>query len=294
LEITPSAILSAKRGLAAIQSALSKAASYEYESLYTTTLSEEFIKILPEHASDKVRQYRVRGKYLGAEGVVHQDTMSAEGMVLSTRSYFIGKDSVVVTDNESGSSATILPTQPVREAVLPPRVDAPLLIFGFLQEAIDNQGIRLITPSNLQSPEGWAKVVQGLASARSLENGDLQVTLERERDILIIDFTRAPNEGQLWPRALKVTTKNHALIDEVRVLEFMSDPDRPGIPKKLALITYSPQGESDKSLHVATWVHEVVKAVSGGPVDQNEFEFDASSVNEIWDGSSGVRVIVPH
>lgn len=289
------AVQQAVLSLAQIQEALSASETFRYETAVKFTVDDGYLDLFPPAKRPaKVMERRIVGRYSGTDGKIVYEYLDEKRAVTQTELYFINKENVVIEDSSDGATAMIKAIKGMGETSLPPNVDGPLLIFGFLQPQIDGMGIRAITPKVFKSKEAWSEVVGGLPSATLTDDGGLSVTMKRKSDIVILTFARSAAGNNYWPSGLRITTPNSALITEVKVKEYLSDPALPGIPKRLEVKYYIPQGRTADSILKATGEYETKEFARGIEVDKEELAFDPTSVNSIFDTDTRVTIQVPH
>lgn len=291
----PAAVQQAVLSLAQIQAALSAGETFRYETSVKFTMDEAYRNLIsPEKRPAKEQVRRIAGSYSGTDGKIVYEHLSDKGAVTERELYFINKENVVIENSTNGATAMIKAIKGRGETSLPPTVDGPLLIFGFLQSQVDSMGIRAITPTVFKSAEAWKEIATALATAVPNDNGDLSVTMKRKTDIVTVTLSRAPSGNSYWPSGLRITNLNNSLITEVKVKEFFTDPALPGIPKRLESKFYIPQSEPGSSILVSTGDYVVKEFAKGVAIDKEELAFDPTSVNSIFDTDARVTIQVPH
>jgi hypothetical protein len=176
----------------------------------------------------------------------------------------------------------------------------PFLNFSFLTNHSDFYGISPVTPSLFKDGEAWCKSLLRSDACITSKNGKVTLSYKQGVNIWDVDFsTPATSSTALVPTEIRFyigTNDPQHLIRRLRVDAFSQDPLIGFVPAKLVIELYrGPYNVPDHTPTrlIATYTISITDTKLNPSVNENEFDFDLSTADTIFDSDNNKRIKVP-
>jgi len=270
-----------------LKESLANLSSYRVEGTGTVTETEAFLKLITPEKSQKFKNFKFTAWAQDKAMKVKFTLVDTEGNTVETQTYYIDpkNNQQVYQVEKLEHIATISPIAPSGI----PYVNPAFTQYSFLSD-ISDFGVPSLSPASLREPTSWNPILQS-SQKFGVEGNEYSLKLPHKRSTAEIFFQFSENFIQ--PRAINIYNEKSELITEKAFSNYVPIENFGFIPKTIQNKYYQALNPGSTPAHVTTWNFSITRFEVNTPIASEEFQFDPSSVERIWDATEQIWIDVP-
>lgn len=268
------------------KSALKTLESFEMSGILRITISDEYLQYNP---GPKVSQKKFRILAKGDKIKETVESLDSSGNTISTTVYFLDSKRIVEVSDSNGVAAKIF-TLGTKDNLGLFNFCPAFLEYSFLGLSIARSGIPALSISDLASDQKWAALLKNALTVETKKDGAMTAVFSGPKGSSSITLLRSSDsESGYRIGSVSFFDKNNAIDRKIEVIDVFSDALLGDFGKSFKVGVYRLNSEAPS----ITWEFLIDNIRINPPIGDESFDFDPTSVEQIFDGDSDTFIEVP-